>query len=231
MTKVHHRSLPFNKRWPPLRKRRWWSLLPLRKFWGAQNIASSEKGQFFFTPQSSSPLYKSFVKAPLDACSLTLGRWTTAAFTGGRWLNVAQTLVGRLSAFYERARNCWNGVEPSITVINFGLALVWRCLCRSNVCFCSLPLRQRCSNDDFIGAPLRQRPCFPHFVQGESVVEMLSPFTTVQGTLQKCGGTRPLNYANDPLTNFSDSAWVMSACSLPAFINKKFVSILILPEK
>ena len=50
-------------------------------------------------------------------------------------------------------------------MINFGLALVWRCLCRSNPLFRSLPLRQRYNNAGFSGAPLRQRPCFPHFVR------------------------------------------------------------------
>ena len=74
--------------------------------------------------------------APLDESSRTLGsarprnleRWTTAASPPlpGRWSNVAQTLVERLYAFYERTRDCWNGVGRWSSDPQQWWTLVWR---------------------------------------------------------------------------------------------------------
>jgi len=52
--------------------------------------------------------------------------------------------------------------------------------------------RQRYNNAGLSGATLRQRPYFPILCALTSVVEILTPLPTVQGTLQQrsCGGTR-----------------------------------------
>ena len=83
--------------------------------------------------------------------------------------------VSVLRADMELLERCQALKQRSIAVMNFSLALVWRCLCGTNARFRSLPLRQRYSNDGFSGALLRQRPCFPHFVRGDKRCRIFVP--------------------------------------------------------
>ena len=69
---------------------RWWSLLPLWKFWAAQNIASGEERSIF----RSSKVHHRYTnaQAPLDESSWTL--WT--ALPTQKSLNAGQPLLRQL---------------------------------------------------------------------------------------------------------------------------------------
>jgi len=77
-----------------------------------------------------------------------------------RCTNFGGAVVIVVRADTDLLERFWALKQRSIVVINFGLALVWRCLCRTNALFRSLPLRQRYNNAGLSGAP-----CFPHTVR------------------------------------------------------------------
>jgi len=122
--KVHHRSLPYNKRWQPLRKRRIRSVTtygPSYRFESVELhkiLRAARKGQFsapaMFTAAVTT-LSQSL--APLDASSWTLGSGLL-----GRWLNVARgwAVVNILLADTELLERCPVLKQLSSAVINFG---------------------------------------------------------------------------------------------------------------
>ena len=135
---------------------RLWSLLPLWKFWAAQNIASGEKGSIF----RSGKVHRRYnnAKSKCGTARLTFVDAWSARPTQKSW-----TLDHRcmLCPDYMLHKLWWDGCkrftsghgiagtvsdvrQRSTAVINFSLALVWRCLCGSNArfrSFRSLPLR------------------------------------------------------------------------------------------
>jgi hypothetical protein len=91
--------------------------------WGAENFPHRQSSPSL--KQRPVKVWHRYTKVrgrfvPLDQ-RRNLERWTTAASPAlsGLWLNVAKTLVEWLSAFYERTRDCWNGVGRE-TVIHCG---------------------------------------------------------------------------------------------------------------
>ena len=119
--------------------------------------------------------------------SCTLNRQCIARAVIKRCTNVSGVVGSVLRVDTELLERCQALKQRSIAVMNFSLALVWRCLCGNNARFRSLPLHQRYNNAGFSGAPLRQRRCFPYFVRALSKIFPLAlPFKQQQ---RSCGGT------------------------------------------
>jgi len=156
-----------------------WSRLLLRNFWDAHYIASVEKVSIFLSGKVhrryNKAKWKFGTNVSLDASSWTLGSarpkqksWMLnhrcfARVVIKRCTHISGAVVSALWADTELLELCRALRQRSIVAMNFGLALVWRCLCGTNARFRSLPLRQRSSNAGFSGAQLRQRPCFSPF--------------------------------------------------------------------
>ena len=152
--KVYHRSLPFNKRWPPLRKHRICSVtiygpsyrfksFDLHKIWRAVR-----KGQFSALAMITAAITMlSQSLAPLDASSCPLGStrprqksWTLdhrclAQAVSKRCTSFAGVVVSVFWADTELLERCQALKQRSNVVMNFGLALVWRCLYGTNAHF------------------------------------------------------------------------------------------------
>ena len=154
---ARYRSPPFNRSWPPLRQRRTRSATADSPSYRSESfelhkiLRAVRRGQFSAPAKfTAAPTTPSQSLAPLDASSWTLGSakptqksWTLddrffASFARAvikRCTNFGRAVVSILRADTELLERYRALKQRSIAVINFGLALVWRC--------CGTPLYQR----------------------------------------------------------------------------------------
>jgi len=154
--KGNRRSLSFNKRWPPLRKRRIRSVTSYGPSYRSESfelhkkIASSKKVQFSaaakFTTAITTLGQSSWThgSARPTQISWTLDHRCFARAVIKRCTTFGRAVVSVSRADTELKELCRALNKRSIAVIKFCLALV--CLCGTNARFRLLPLRQRYNN-------------------------------------------------------------------------------------
>ena len=146
---ARYRSPPFNRSWPPLRQRRIRSATADGPSYRSESfelhkiLRAVRSGQFSAPAKfTTAPTTPSQSLAPLDASSWTLGSarptqksWTLdhrcfASFARAvikRCTNFGGAVVSVLRADTGLLERCRALKQRSIAVMNFGLALVWRC--------------------------------------------------------------------------------------------------------
>ena len=146
---ARYRSPPFNRSWPPLRQRRIRSATADGPSYRSESfelhkiLRAVRSGQFSAPAKFiTAPTTPSQSLAPLDASSWTLGSarptqksWTLdhrcfASFARAvikRCTNFGGAVVSVLRADTGLLERCRALKQRSIAVMNFGLALVWRC--------------------------------------------------------------------------------------------------------
>ena len=162
---ARNRSPPFNRSWPPLRQRRIRSATADGPSYRSESfelhkiLRAVRSGQFSAPAMfTTAPTTSSQSLAPLDASSWTLwsARPTQKSWTlDHRWFasfaravikrctNFGGAVVSVLRADTGLLERCRALKQRSIAVMNFGLALVWRCRSGTNARYRSLPLNQR----------------------------------------------------------------------------------------